>query len=499
MWTATIIAIAAIVAIWSDALPWLRGPAPRTPREWHWVFQPRHTMDRIGWACAAGAALIGLLLASGSAWATRHQSRARTSILIAATIVGTLFQVAVLHLEPNGAAATWMERTYTPEFTSFFSVAVETNHLEEHVILSQYDTILQQAGRLAFHAATHPPAGVLLYRSLIRTFRREPRVTDVCESALKTFGVDAVALEPLDAPASARSLPYAVAAIAAGLFLTFAGVLTCVPLAYAAESLGASPLAASRIGILWCLCPALINFSPYVDQALALPLTAAAALLLIAANRSDRPMAMAVAAGVAAAAAALVSYGALAMLGVVALIVLAAGASRPARTAGILAIAGITTIALLEFLRAVGFNYLTSAEAALTWHRVQFTMGRTYSLWLGFNLIDFAVFAGTPVIVYALLTTVAGMTERHWWSDKGTRVAAALFASMLLLDASGTVRGEVGRIWLPLMPMFYLVLIGGRRRRDQNTGTVNPTIGNSVVLATALMALTVALRVSWGP
>ena len=282
--------------------------------------------------------------------------------------------------------------------------------------------------------------------------------------------------------------------------LAFAGALACVPLAYAAEALGATPMAASRIGILWCLCPALANFSPYLDQALALPMTCALALLLAATVRS-RPLALtAPAAGAMMAAASLVSYGSVGMLAVTALVVTAAAGNRLGRALAAIAIAGAAAAVLLALCRAVGFDYVSSAIAALTLHRVQFTEHRSYSIWLGFNLIDFAVFAGLPVIACGVLSSIAGLARRGWRDDTALRALIALFGGLLLLDATGTVRGEVGRLWLPLMPMFYLGLLGARERaHPEGARRVAPTVADAALTASLLAALTITLRLRWGP
>jgi hypothetical protein len=439
--------------------------------------------------------LIALLLASKSRAAERAPGTTRVLLLVGAITFGTLFQIAVLHLEPQGAAATWAERTYDPAFTSFFSMAVETNDLAEETVLSHYDAILHEAGDLAFHAATHPPAGVLFYRTLIRFFRHRPAVTSAASDALGWFGVNAGRLVPVDAPARTRSLPYPVAAITGGLLLALMGALACVPLTFAAEALGASPLAASRVGILWCLCPAIANFSPYLDQALVFFTTSALAFLLIATRRSSRHALAATAAGVAFAAASLVSYGAIGMAAVVAVAVaVSKGLSGLGRTAQALTIAGLTACALLLFLRVVGFNYLASATAALTLHRAQYTVGRSYGLWLGFNVIDFTVFAGLPVIIFGLAACAARWAQRRSRVDDCTLLVMGAFAGLALLDATGTVRGEVGRIWIPLMPMFYLGLLGCREQSRPELA-----VSRATVTATLLVAFTVTLRLRWGP
>ena len=67
-----ILATAAVAgAIFYDATPLLRGPAPY-PAEWQWTHQPKDTLARCGMALACAGGLLGLLAASGLSPARSH-------------------------------------------------------------------------------------------------------------------------------------------------------------------------------------------------------------------------------------------------------------------------------------------------------------------------------------------------------------------------------------------------------------------------------------------
>lgn len=99
-----------------------------------------------------------------------------------------------------------------------------------------------------------------------------------------------------------------------------------------------------------------------------------------------------------------------------------------------------------------GCNMGVVYQKALEAHRYELTypIHRTYAKWVLGNLGDFFLLGGLPTFVYFLA----------FWSRRGPREersglgwkAACVFLGMLLvLDFSGVVRGEAGRIWLFLM------------------------------------------------
>ena len=77
---------------------------------------------------------------------------------------------------------------------------------------------------------------------------------------------------------------------------------------------------------------------------------------------------------------------------------------------------------------------------------------RSYATWLSWNPYDFALLLGPGVLVAALFAA------RPASSSAKLRVpAAAVGALFLLLWLGGSVRGEVGRIWLFFMPFACLL------------------------------------------
>jgi hypothetical protein len=132
----------------------------------------------------------------------------------------------------------------------------------------------------------------------------------------------------------------------------------------------------------------------------------------------------------------------------------------------------------------LGHHPLRSARVALEMHRETFTAPRSYGLWLLFNPLDLVVFLGAPIAV--LFAARVWEATKSRTPDACGPFALAAAAGLALLLVSGTVRGEVGRIWIPLMPLLLVPAadrVGPRWRA--------PALG-------ALLALLcLVLRVRW--
>jgi hypothetical protein len=105
-------------------------------------------------------------------------------------------------------------------------------------------------------------------------------------------------------------------------------------------------------------------------------------------------------------------------------------------------------------------------------------LGRSYHLWLLYHLYDFFVFLGIPLALLFVLAVVRGLQESLRCISRGLRVARrvprpgpavdalaiGLGIGLLILDLSGTSRGEVARVWLFLTPFAALVAVRGLAR-----------------------------------
>ncbi len=471
-----------LVLVWAvrhDPLPYLRGPAPFP--EWRWLYLAKPTLERAFPAALCAAAILGLIALSGRR--ARHPKRAAAALIALGIPIGAGFQVALLDLEIEGASATLVHRTADPLFTSYLSVAASPDARDPRALLERSRELRRAWARWAPHAATHPPGAVLLYRAGIELCARTPALGRALVERVRRSGVDPRTLRPPLPP------PALAAALLLPWLLALAAAASAAPVACAAAGLHGDPLAAARAGLLWLLLPGPVLMLPELDQALALPvaLTIAALLAGARAPAPGRAALWGARAGVAAALAKQLSYGAGALQAIGGAAALAAGFERahaPRSARSIAAAAGAAlALALILFLLPTGLLHaspLADARSALAIHRAGFTLPRDYRLWLLFNPIDFLLFLGPPLALAGLLRLDTAPP-----APAARRFARAFAAGAFGLLLSGVLRGEAGRIAIPLMAPALLAFLP------------RPGRGDALLIGALLLLLDGALRLSW--
>jgi hypothetical protein len=480
------ISLAAAVSIPFDLLPWLRGPAPYPP-EWQWGFRAAGPARPLWGAVVLAAVLVGLLAATAARRAKRRPRAAAAGLLAVATCAGWGLQLAVLEREPSGPLRALLARALSPSITSYHRAAVEEQR-DAVEIVRDYANLLPGLRTTAKHAATHPPGPVLFYRAAIAVCEGSPALTNLLLGGPPDDAQDARV---------AHRRAQRAGGLLGALVLGLLGVLTLWPLALLAGALGLEALAAARVGLLWTLVPGLVVMSPALDAAIALPVTACALLLTLAGRAGPWPeaAAAAAAAGILGGIALFTSYGAAAFLAIAGVAVLAAlSVERRAVVQGLVASAVAAMVALLLafFVPALlGGQPVLAMRTAMGIHRAAFTEPRSYWLWLVFDPLDLSLFVGLPIALaglWALRRAIRrGLATRSL--DGLDRFRLALFGGVALLFLLGVVRGEVGRILIPLMPLVLLASLCD--------GESEPEAGEAIGLGALLAPLTLLVAAYW--
>jgi hypothetical protein len=240
-------------------------------------------------------------------------------------------------------------------------------------------------------------------------------------------------------------------------------------------------------------------FVPWFDQALTCLVAFAGwfALRALKAANSRRAVLWSLGCGAAAGTATFSSFGAAPMIVTVWLIAIAAAAGDRVTWARI----GLPTSAALVAFAAwwvgpilYGYHPLDVMMTGLRLHREDWTMTRTRELWWRYNLLDFGMFAGWPLI--ATLALRAGQIPRAMVSTRLMLVAGA--GALFVLDAADVTRGEVGRLWMPLLALLLPLAVaaitpvpipGSDARRGDDV--------RLVVLVALQAAICLTIRLSW--
>jgi hypothetical protein len=446
-----------LVGVAMNAPEWLRGPAPY-PFEWQWAYHPAVALWRLGPALAGAAGVVAALAAVQAIGRRSHQTA--YACLAAAILSGIVLQAGIVHLRQGGALAAIAAATEDDSYTSFFTVAATADDAVR--LLASYADRLDT---LPMHARTHPPGPVLYYRAALDVVAALPAVATTIVGTAARFQVP---VKRFEVAADAGHAPVLqAAALLSGLGVALAAMLAAWPVTVIVRTWGVDRVTAISAGCLWTLCPAALFFVPNFDAVVTLLVATAGALGSVSVtSRNPRLGSLwAFGAGLAAGAAFFCSFGALPMLATAGLLVvcLAHRTRVPLLRLGTVgAVVGLGAIVVIGVPAALGFDRPAVLQRSLRLHREHFTLPRSRTLWLRFNLLDFSIFLGWPLLAWAagLVAFTRRETGRRGWLALG--VVAAL---VLLVDLADVTRGEVGRLWMPFMPlMFAAVGIGAQSR-----------------------------------
>lgn len=410
---------------------------------------------------------VALLLATAG-WLTRPKRWERTRRkwravwVIWIVLVAWLLAAGVL-IVPQSPVIVTGGIIASPQATSYFTAAVGIEDLPG--ALRNFPALMETFPQ---HARTHPPGPVLFFWTVNHLVRSWPGLAGLIERICLLLDGDGtehlseVLSQQFGVPLTWEN---ALAAVFSAFLLAGLGSLTLIPLYRIASSLY-GPTAALHAILLFAAVPSFLLFGPSIDQLVLL----FAVLILwgfLLWRKTGNPII-----GLFFALGLLMSLGLVVMLLFVGLWWLlwrsGAGlqkADEKRRFIGLLLAAALLAAFFIALWLSVGLNLLAIVKAGFAAHRhtTLEEASRTYWKWVIYDPIEFAAFLGMPVIIWA----VAGLLRRK---ERGLQQGFALawIGTLLLLDLSGWVRGETGRIWLFLMPpaaVFAAVRLGQLGKR----------------------------------
>lgn len=446
-------------------LIWMQVPSANGPAEWRWPYRPPGL-------AAAGLVLAAALMIPIVSWASQERRVDWRWALPLLMILGWALLLNLAQAQPGGFRRLFDALASRHTFGYVFDAGLAP---DTPTLLADWPAV--SAG-LNQHSRTHPPGPLLAVRALDLLGRRLPSdpegqrglISDAAASLEREVG--RAALRGRQAP---QSLAAPGTLVLLALLLPLLSTLAAWPIHRLAVALGLEPEAALLAAALWLTVPARALFTPSLDQALPL-LLVAAAWLAVAGGRWR-----ALLAGGVLALSVFLSYGYLVAVPLVGLLALTAK-TAPGEdgrivwtrelgwTRGVLLAAGFllpwAALALLT-----GYDPWASFQAAMDQHRAIAVAPRSYGTWLVWNPYDFLLLLGPAVLAPAAASLIG---RAAGWRPSFRVLAWSWWALLVGLIVSGTARGEVGRIWLFLMP-FACVLAAGdavRRRGPRSSWTV---------------------------
>ena len=460
---------ALLIALWFG-LSGTNGPA-----EWQW---PAHSPELALAATLCAAAAFLVIVAAIAGWPS--STRWALPMLLGG---GALFTLAVVSAQQGGWERVFAALASRNSFGFVWDAGLAPSTQE---LLADYPAA---SAALNQHSVTHPPGPLLAVRVLDRAVRGwSPDPQAAAPGGFREAAQRALAQERSRARAHGRPLParlpVAATLVALAFLLPLAATLAAWPLHALAMAAGLERDDALLAAGLWLLVPARTLFTPSLDQALPLLLLSAAWL---ATRRSWTALA---AAGLLLWGAAFLSYGCLAFVPLALALAVdppdgwRSGAARSAVLLGAL----LLPWAVLALV--TGFEPWAAMRAALALHERIAVAPRSYWTWLLGNPYDFVLLLGPPVLALAAWRrrSPPGAADE----GRGERLRARLWIAFWLLLGvlwlSGSVRGEVGRIWLPWMPVAALLAAAAAGSEGRRRVTAAVLLGLEMLLTLTLAA-----------
>ena len=497
---------------YADQPPWwlrvegLRGWGKRTLDGWVWdrIWPPAPATH---WALmiALAASLIGwVVLVERWDWRAPREGK-HVLGLAGLVILANALELGALYLKAPNPFEFLGDRINDGGFTGYFSTAATTPDLR--FLLSHYAEALRapwvwssnvmprQPITLCGHCFGHPPSPIVAFWVPLQMAKALP---GLWSNGLTAFvrGVLGVHLS--------LSQPRLLVVVGMGELILLGAALAVVP-CYGLARLVAGRGMALRLAALGVTLPGLLLVSPQFDQCYG-TLTALLLLLVLWGRRAQTSVAAVLrgallgavwAIGLSFTLALWVLAIPMALLAVffgprVSLSRLAAGVAGVllAFLVGWFVVWAFWNIDVIGVVRACFANHLGGAPHD----------ARPYGPWLLFNLTAFVQSLGLPLAVVSLALfsrRAMGETlgrgepgEGKWFADPVRLGGAIFWGVVVLLDVTGAVRGEVGRLWIFLMPLalpgLYAAFGDGRIRGRAVLGLIG-----------AQLAVCVAIGGSW--
>nr|HID14496.1 hypothetical protein [Anaerolineae bacterium] len=486
---AWLVGLVVVTLTWSllliaDIMPALRGPL-----EWRWPYELASDPGRI--ATSGLAFVVYLTVAS---WLLRHtvtctdgpRRRWIWAVVVWALIGTPLIQVAVVYLRHPDVLRELFERTVSLHSGGYFSAVAEVENINDY--LRNYPALMPD---FPIHPKRHPPGIPLMFWLARQVFALAPNLARRVALPLRGFQCDNLWLQYLSDPQ--------IASAWASMALPGLAGLTVLPLYRLGCYLLNRRLALVAV-VLYPLLPSVGLFATMWDQFI--PLFTALGLLWFIQGLEERRLFPILAAGLAISLGTFFNLGVVIGLAILGLYGLFWHAFHRPLDLKRIALEGIAFAAGLAGVWVIywlfwGVTALDVWRVAMSFH---LKMARSYWLWFFFHLYDFLFFLGIPLI--CLLAVGLWRALRHRSGKPICLLTLAFVLGLLVIDLSGTARGEVARVWLFLVPWALLIGVqalswsegqAGGRVRDR--WQLWPTLTIVVLLGLQLFAAAVSLRV----
>ncbi len=427
------------LAVGFDISPFLRGPAPYPP-EWQWAYLFINTLPNIYLPLLCIALIIGLFWLQE----VKKNFTRKVSLLILLLIgLSFLFELSVVFFSRSGIPVL-IHRIINPDLNSYFTASLQVTNPTD--FLKNYEEEMKQ---FVYHARSHPPGAILLFyfiKQLLIPFtffinfanHLNPTHTDVRQIWNVLLPIDRATV------------------IFSTLFLPFLSTLTLIPIFKTAKRLYGE-VTAIRSSFVFLFIPSIVLFIPIHDTFL--PLFSIGAFYFLVKGLQDKHLVSFFLSGFILFIGCTFNLALLPLMVFFFLFALFFLLKNKLKIKnylkeGILCAIGFFLPPILLYL-FFEFNFIRLIQIIL--HEVPHLHTRSYTTWLFYNLLDFFIFVGIPLTALffiQLKQTFSFLLKKHWSNIDLLFIAFLLM--FIILDVTGSTRGETGRIWSIFMPFLIL-------------------------------------------
>lgn len=448
------------VVIAFDLVPYLRGPAPYPP-DWQWDYVYINTLSRI-WMpllfMGAAIYLAGYLEHTSDKNILKHEKKYLLIILFLFFFV----QLSVTYFSRAGLSVLF-SRIANPDMNGYFTVANTVQDIP--VFLHEFNTHVLS---LPMHAQGHPPGAILFFWVIEHILRPITPFFSSLENQNIAHGDVSILWRSL-------TLSEKVTALFSTFFIPFLASLSCVFIYYIGKHLYSVRIG-MRAALLLLTIPSLILFIPINDVFLSIfPLASFLFFIKGIGKIQGQAWNDMVLSGFIFSLGLFFSLSLLPFLFIFAVYLFWARNIRKILMDGISFSFGFLLLPLILFL-FFGYNTIEVSKTLLS----GLPESRAYLTWVFFNLSDFFIFAGIPLFLFFCFLFVQN-TQKIWivisnvvrdpreislrlLADRNDKymidpLTIGFVGMLLILDISGSVRGEVARIWIPFYPFLVIILV----------------------------------------
>jgi hypothetical protein len=444
--------LAFLIALALNVSPYLRGP-----EQWRWAYAHPGRLDRLWIPALTLVAYIGLSLL----WiAGAERGRRRRWLLLLLVLAVPAIQLSLLSAEGGDPWRPLFYRTISAGASGVFSVGSTIEQPGE--FLRRYPELMPT---FPVHPQRYPPGLPLVFYGARQMFERLPALADVLGFRLRLYQCRDLALMRLsNATLASASVQMALPLLSG---------LTLLPL-YGLARRAYDERVATWAVALYPLVPAFALWAGRWEQFY--PLLAVTTWYLFHIGLTERRRWALGAAGLTLAVGSALNFSLLALglpLGIwAALWLLTHWETVRGRYWALIwdGLAFLTGLAApwVVYRLLFGTGLLEIWRVSMGYH---LGLDRDYGTWLFYHLYDFLTFLGIPLALLFLFAWIRAVRETHQGS--WDQLTLAFAAGLVLLNLSGTARGEVARVWLFLTPFATLAAArglhalpaGGRRAR----------------------------------